>query len=179
MNLNSVPAGKNLPHDIYAIIEIPANSSPIKYEVDKETGILFVNRFIPTSMFYPCNYGYINHTISLDGDPLDILVPTPFPVLHGSVIRCQPIGVLKMIDESGEDAKIIAIPHQKLLAGYSNTINNINEISRLLKSQITHFFEHYKDLEEKKWTKVVSWEGMQEAEKEIISSFNRKQSLSN
>ncbi|BAC24626.1 ppa [Wigglesworthia glossinidia endosymbiont of Glossina brevipalpis] len=177
MNLNSVPAGEKLPNDIYAIIEIPTNSNPIKYEVDKKTGILFVNRFIPTSMFYPCNYGYINHTISLDGDPLDILVPTPYPVLHGSVIRCNPIGVLKMIDESGEDAKIIAMPHQKLLAGYNNNIKNIDDISNLMKSQISHFFEHYKDLEKKKWTKVISWEDVKSAEKEILSSFNRKKTL--
>ena len=114
MSLNLVPAGKSLPDDIYVIIEIPQNADPIKYEVDKDSGAIFVDRFMSTPMFYPCNYGYVNATLSLDGDPVDVLVPTPYPLLAGSVIRCRPVGVLKMTDESGEDAKIVAVPHSKL-----------------------------------------------------------------
>jgi inorganic pyrophosphatase len=108
MSLLNVPAGKELPEDIYVVIEIPANADPIKYEIDKDTGALFVDRFMSTAMFYPCNYGYINHTLSLDGDPVDVLVPTPYPLQPGSVIRCRPVGVLKMTDEAGEDAKLVA-----------------------------------------------------------------------
>lgn len=118
MSLNLVPAGKDLPEDIYVVIEIPANADPIKYEIDKETGALFVDRFMSTAMFYPCNYGYINHTLSLDGDPVDVLVPTPYPLQPGSVIRCRPVGVLKMTDEAGEDAKLVAVPHSKLTKEY-------------------------------------------------------------
>ncbi|MGP1930811.1 MAG: inorganic diphosphatase, partial [Arsenophonus sp. ET-DL12-MAG3] len=114
MNLNNVPAGKELPEDIYVIIEISANADPIKYEVDKKTGAIFVDRFISTTMFYPCNYGYINRTLSLDNDPVDVLVPTPYPVQQGTIIRCRPIGMLRMIDESGKDTKLIAVPHSKL-----------------------------------------------------------------
>ena len=107
MSLLNVPAGKDLPEDIYVVIEIPANADPIKYEIDKESGALFVDRFMSTAMFYPCNYGYINHTLSLDGDPVDVLVPTPYPLQPGSVIRCRPVGVLKMTDEAGEDAEAL------------------------------------------------------------------------
>ena len=120
MSLNCVPAGINLPDDIYVVIEIPAHAKPIKYEVDKDSGVLFVDRFIATTMFYPCNYGYINKTLSLDGDAVDVLVPTPHPLQPGSVIRCRPVAVLKMTDESGEDAKIIAIPHASLTSEYDH-----------------------------------------------------------
>ena len=113
MSLNNVPAGKELPDDFYVVIEIPQNHDPIKYEVDKDTGCLFVDRFMSAPMFYPCNYGYINNTLSLDGDPVDVLVPSAYPLQAGSVIRCRPVGVLKMTDESGEDAKIFAVPHTK------------------------------------------------------------------
>ena len=143
MSLLNVPAGKELPEDIYVVIEIPANADPIKYEVDKESGALFVDRFMSTAMFYPCNYGYINHTLSLDGDPVDVLVPTPYPLEPGSVIRCRPVGVLKMTDESGEDAKLVAVPHTKLSKEYDH-IKDVNDLPELLKAQITHFFEHYK-----------------------------------
>lgn len=146
MSLLNVPAGKDLPEDIYVVIEIPANADPIKYEIDKESGALFVDRFMSTAMFYPCNYGYINHTLSTDGDPVDVLVPTPYPLQPGSVIRCRPVGVLKMTDESGEDAKLVAVPHTKLSKEYDH-INDVNDLPELLKAQITHFFEHYKDLE--------------------------------
>ncbi len=143
MSLNLVPAGKELPEDIYVIIEIPANADPIKYEIDKESGALFVDRFMSTAMFYPCNYGYINNTLSLDGDPVDVLVPTPYPLQPGSVIRCRPVGVLKMTDESGEDAKLVAVPHSKLTKEYDH-IKDVNDLPELLRAQITHFFERYK-----------------------------------
>lgn len=172
MSLNKVTAGQNIPHDINVIIEIPANADPIKYEVDKASGAIFVDRFTSTPMFYPCNYGYINHTLSLDGDPVDVLVPTPYPLLTGSVIRCRPIGVLKMTDESGEDAKIVAVPHSKLSSEYDH-IQDIDDLPRLLKAQIVHFFEHYKELEANKWVKIDGWENVTAAKEEIITSFER------
>lgn len=172
MGLETVPAGKSLPDDIYVVIEIPANSDPIKYEVDKETGTLFVDRFMATAMFYPANYGYINHTLSLDGDPVDVLVPTPYPLQPGSVIRCRPVGVLKMTDESGQDAKVIAVPHSKLSKEYDH-IKDVNDLPALLKAQIQHFFESYKALEAGKWVKVDGWEDVEAARKEILDSFER------
>lgn len=172
MSLINVPAGKSLPNDIYVVIEIPANADPIKYEVDKETGALFVNRFMATSMFYPCNYGYINNTLSLDGDPVDVLVPTPYPVCPGSVIRCRPVGIMKMTDESGKDAKIVAVPHTKLSKEYDH-IKDMNDLSELLRGQITHFFEQYKALEKGKWAKIECWGNMDAAKAEIVASFER------
>ena len=172
MSLLNVPAGKELPEDIYVVIEIPANADPIKYEVDKESGALFVDRFMSTAMFYPCNYGYINHTLSLDGDPVDVLVPTPYPLEPGSVIRCRPVGVLKMTDESGEDAKLVAVPHTKLSKEYDH-IKDVSDLPELLKAQITHFFEHYKDLEAGKWVKVDGWDNAEAAKAEIVASFER------
>lgn len=172
MSLNHVPAGKSLPDDLYVVIEISANADPIKYEVDKDSGALFVDRLMSAPMFYPCNYGYVNNTLSLDGDPVDVLVPTPFPLMPGSVIRCRPVGVLKMTDESGEDAKVIAVPHSKLSKEYDH-IQDIGDVSTLLKAQITHFFERYKDLEEGKWVKVDGWEDVASARQEILESFER------
>ncbi|MGL5758934.1 inorganic diphosphatase [Plesiomonas sp.] len=172
MSLNKVPAGKSLPDDIYVVIEIPANADPIKYEVDKESGAIFVDRFMSTPMFYPCNYGYVNHTLSLDGDPVDVLVPTPYPLLPGSVIRCRPVGVLKMTDESGEDAKVVAVPHSKLSKQYDH-VQDIGDLPELLRAQISHFFERYKELESGKWVKVEGWEGVESAKAEILTSFER------
>ena len=172
MSLLNVPAGKDLPEDIYVVIEIPANADPIKYEVDKESGALFVDRFMSTAMFYPCNYGYINHTLSLDGDPVDVLVPTPYPLEPGSVIRCRPVGVLKMTDESGEDAKLVAVPVQKLTSNYDK-VHTIEDLPEILIKQITHFFEHYKDLEAGKWVKVDGWDNAEAAKAEIVASFER------
>ncbi|MCH8493301.1 MAG: inorganic diphosphatase [Idiomarina sp.] len=174
MSLKDIPAGKNLPDEINVIIEIPANANPIKYEVDKDTGALFVDRFMSAPMFYPCNYGYVNDTLSLDGDPVDILVPTPYPLQAGSVIRCRPVGVLKMSDESGEDAKVIAVPISKLSKEYDH-IENVNDLPELLRAQITHFFERYKELEKGKWVKVEGWGDIDEAKAEIESSYARAQ----
>ncbi|ACE62638.1 inorganic diphosphatase [Actinobacillus pleuropneumoniae] len=172
MGLENVPAGKELPDDIYVVIEIPANADPIKYEVDKETGTLFVDRFMSTAMFYPANYGYVNHTLSSDGDPVDVLVPTPYPLQPGSVIRCRPVGVLKMTDEAGGDAKVVAVPHTKLSKEYDH-IKDVNDLPALLKAQIQHFFESYKALEAGKWVKVEGWGDVSEARQEILESFER------
>ena len=174
MSLNQVPAGKDIPEDIYVVIEIPANADPIKYEVDKDTGAIFVDRFMSSPMFYPCNYGYVNHTLSLDGDPVDVLVPTPHPLVPGAVIRCRPVGVLKMTDESGEDAKIVAVPHSKLSKEYDH-IQDVGDLPELLKAQITHFFERYKELESGKWVKVDGWEDAASARAEILTSYERAQ----
>ncbi len=169
MSYNKIPAGKSLPDDINVIIEIPANHSPVKYEIDKDMDALIVDRFMATPMFYPANYGFIPQTLSDDGDPLDVLVITPHPVEPGSVIRCRPVGVLNMTDESGADAKLIAVPHPKLSAEY-NEINDINDVPELLRKQIAHFFENYKDLEEGKWVKVEAWGSADEARAEIQKS---------
>ncbi|CUX97395.1 inorganic diphosphatase [Candidatus Hoaglandella endobia] len=174
MSLNQVPAGKDLPEDIYVITEIPANANPIKYEINKESGALFVDRFMSTAMFYPCNYGYINQTLSSDGDPVDVLVPTRYPLQPSSVVRCRPLGVLNMTDESGEDAKLIAVPHTKLSNEYDH-IQDIYDLPPLLRAQITHFFERYKDLEAGKWVKVNGWKNAEAAKAIIMSSFERAQ----
>lgn len=174
MSLKHVPAGDKLPDEINVIIEIPANADPIKYEVDKDTGALWVDRFMLTPMFYPANYGYVNDTLSLDGDPVDVLVITPYPLQHGCVITCRPVGVLKMTDESGEDAKVIAVPISKLSKEYDH-VQNIDDVDELLKAQIKHFFESYKQLEKGKWVKVEGWGDINDAKEEIKSSFARAQ----
>jgi inorganic pyrophosphatase len=170
MNLDRVTPGTDVPNDINVIIEIPANSDPVKYEVDKETGAMFVDRFMSTAMHYPCNYGYVPHTLSDDGDPVDVLVITPYPLISGSVVRCRPVGVLKMTDESGDDAKVLAVPITKLCTSYAD-IKNTDDMSKLLLDQIAHFFEHYKDLDEGKWVRVDGWADIDEAHKEILSSI--------
>ncbi|MCC5854460.1 MAG: inorganic diphosphatase [Idiomarina sp.] len=174
MSLSDVPAGKNLPDEVNVIIEIPANADPIKYEVDKDTGTVWVDRFMSTPMFYPCNYGFVNETLSLDGDPVDVLVPTPYPLGAGTVIRCRPVGVLHMTDESGEDAKVVAVPVSKLTKEYDH-IQDVNDLPELLRAQITHFFERYKELEKGKWVKVDGWGDINAAKEEIKSSYERAQ----
>jgi inorganic pyrophosphatase len=169
MNLDRVSSGKDVPNDINVIIEIPANSEPVKYEVDKETGAMFVDRFMSTAMHYPCNYGYIPHTLSDDGDPVDVLVATPYPLISGSVVRCRPVGVLKMTDESGDDAKVLAVPVSKLCTSYAE-VKGPDDMPKLLLDQVAHFFEHYKDLDEGKWVRVEGWEGVEAAKEEILSS---------
>ncbi len=157
MSFAKVPAGKDLPNDIYVIIEIPANASvPVKYEIDKDSDCLMVDRFMTAPMFYPANYGYINNTLADDGDAVDVLVITPHPIAIGSVIRCRPVGVLNMTDEAGEDAKLIAVPHEKLTQAY-NEVQDVEDVPRLLLDQIKHFFENYKTLEPNKWVKVEGW----------------------
>jgi len=169
MGYNTIPAGKDLPNDIYVAIEIPANSSPVKYEIDKDMDALLVDRFMAAPMFYPANYGYINNTLADDGDALDVLVITPYPVVPGSVIRARPVGVLKMSDEAGGDEKLLAVPHEKLSQLY-NDIHDIDDVPQQLKDQIVHFFEHYKDLEKGKWVKVEGWENADSARAAIMKS---------
>ncbi len=174
MNLDRVSPGKDVPNDVNVIIEIPSHSDPVKYEVDKETGAMFVDRFMNTAMHYPCNYGYIPHTLSDDGDPVDVLVVTPIPIISGSVIRCRPIGMLKMTDESGEDAKVLAVPIDKLCQSYRK-VKDLNDMPELLLHQIAHFFDHYKDLEANKWVKINGWVGPEEAKEEILNGIKMYQ----
>lgn len=174
MGLMRVDSGRDVPNEINVIIEIPMCGEPVKYEVDKETGTLFVDRFMTTSMFYPANYGYVPHTLSEDGDPVDVLVVTPIPLMSGSAIRCRPIGMLQMTDESGVDAKILAVPINKLSTIYQS-IQTHDDMPRHLLLSIEHFFQHYKDLEEGKWVKLNGWEGPDAARHEILASVERYQ----
>jgi inorganic pyrophosphatase len=168
MNLDRVSSGHDLPHDFNVIIEIPMLAAPIKYELDKETGAMFVDRFLATAMHYPCNYGYIPHTISDDGDPVDVLVVSPVPLITGIVVRCRPIGMLRMTDEAGGDAKVLAVPVDKLTSLYTN-IKSPRDLPELATAQIAHFFQHYKDLEPGKWVKIEGWADAEEARQEIMS----------
>ena len=172
MILDRVGYGKNAPNDVNVIIEIPSHSDPVKYEVDKDTGAMFVDRFMGTAMHYPCNYGYIPQTLSDDGDPADVLVLTPVPVITGSVVRVRPLGMLQMIDEAGEDAKILAVPVDKLSSMYVG-YNGIRDVPKTLLDAISHFFEHYKDLETGKWVKIQGWVDREEAKNEIMLSIDR------
>lgn len=169
MNLDRVTSGKDVPNNVNVIIEIPANSDPVKYEMDKKTGAMFVDRFMNTAMRYPCNYGYVPRTLSADGDPVDVLVLTPYPLIPGSVIQCRPIGVLKMADESGDDAKVLAVPIDKLCKSY-RAVENFRDLPQYILDQIAHFFEHYKDLDEGKWVRVQGWGGVDEAKAEILAA---------
>lgn len=169
MNLDRVSPGTDVPNDVNVIIEIPANSEPVKYEVDKDTGAMFVDRFMSTAMHYPCNYGYVPNTLSDDGDPVDVLVATPYPLISGSVVRCRPVGVLKMTDESGDDAKVLAVPITKLCTSFAD-VKSVDDMPKLLLDQIAHFFEHYKDLDEGKWVRVEGWGDVEDAKQEIMSS---------
>lgn len=172
MSLNLVDAGRDLANDFNVVIEIPMHADPIKYEVDKQTGALFVDRFVSTSMHYPCNYGYIPQTLSDDGDPVDVLVITPFALMPGVVVRCRPLGLLKMTDEAGGDTKLLAVPIDKLTPLY-RSLENVRDLPELVLSQITHFFAHYKDLEPGKWVQIEGWGGPEEAKREILDGVKR------
>ena len=172
MNLDRVTTGKHVPNEFNVIIEIPSHSDPVKYEVDKETGAMFVDRFIGTAMVYPCNYGYIPHTLSDDGDAVDVLVVTPIALQFGSVIQCRAIGMLQMEDEAGMDAKVLAVPIDKLTGMYSS-ISSFRDMSPTLLDTMAHFFKHYKDLEKGKWVKIKGWVGCEEAKVEIMESIER------
>jgi inorganic pyrophosphatase len=172
MGLDLVTPGDKAPDFFNVIIEIPMNADPIKYEVDKETGAVFVDRFMGTAMHYPCNYGYVPQTIAGDGDPVDVLVMTPYPLFPGVVVRCRPLGVLNMTDEAGNDAKVLAVPDNKILPIYSHW-NSYKDINEHRITPIQHFFEHYKDLEKGKWVKVEGWAGVDEAKKEISEGIAR------
>jgi len=178
MSLQKVTPGAKAPEQFNVIIEIPMNADPIKYEVDKESGALFVDRFMTTAMHYPCNYGYVPRTLSDDGDPVDVLVITPFALTPGVVVTCRAIGVLMMSDEAGDDAKVLAVPIDKVLPIYTHW-QKPEDINQMRLKAIQHFFEHYKDLEAGKWVKVRGWEGPDAAKAEIsngIAAYNKANS---
>jgi inorganic pyrophosphatase len=170
MNLDRVESGRDVPNEVNVIIEIPAHADPVKYEVDKKTGAMFVDRFMTTAMHYPCNYGYIPHTLSDDGDPVDVLVVTPYPLISGSVIRCRPVALLKMTDESGDDAKVVAVPVDKITKRWSH-VKGPEDMPQELMDRIAHFFEHYKDLDEGKWVRVGGWADAAAAKREILNAI--------
>jgi len=172
MGLDRVPTGKDVPHEINVIIEIPKDAEPVKYEVDKASGAIFVDRVLSTPMRYPCNYGYVPNTLGGDGDPLDALVILPLPLVPGAVIRCRPVGVLRMTDEAGSDEKLVVVPISKVFAGYAH-IEDIKQVSAHWLERIGHFFEHYKDLEKGKWVKVDGWDGAEGAKKDVLDGIAR------
>ena len=172
MDIAKISTGPNPPTEVNAVIEIPQGGEPVKYELDKESGAMFVDRFLHTAMFYPGNYGFIPHTLSEDGDPVDILVVTYAPVVPGAVIQCRPVGVLLMTDEQGGDEKVVAVPTDALHPFYSN-VRSYEDLPPVLLDQIAHFFQHYKDLEPGKWVKVARWEGAATAERMIMEAIAR------
>jgi len=172
MRLDAVPIGDNPPHEVNVLIEVPVGGEPIKYEMNKEAGTMFVDRFLYTPMRYPGNYGFIPHTLSEDGDPIDVLVPNLRPIIPGAIMACRPIGVLRMEDEAGMDEKIIAVPTTKLTRRYDN-IKNYSDLPEITLMQISHFFEHYKDLETSKWVKVLGWESASVAHTMIEEAIAR------
>jgi inorganic pyrophosphatase len=172
MNLEKIAIGKNPPEDINVIIEVPIGDEPIKYELDKDSGALFVDRFLFTPMRYPGNYGFVPHTLSEDGDPADVIIANTRPLMPGSVINCRPIGVLVMEDESGGDEKILAVPSSKLTQRYDH-VKDHTDLPDITLKQIEHFFSHYKDLEPNKWVKIVGWEGSETAKKMLKDAVER------
>lgn len=172
MDLSTIGPGKEPPDDINVVIEIPAHAAPVKYELDKKTGLLTVDRFLSTSMVYPANYGLIPATLCDDGDPLDALVVTPLPLAHGCLIRARPVALLNMVDEKGEDAKIVTVPTSDIYPGYRNA-RSAEDLAGGLKEQISHFFEQYKAFEPGKWVEVRGWEDLDAAREEIIASIER------
>ncbi len=175
MGLSNVKAGDKVPEEVNVIIEIPMNASAVKYEVDKDSGALFVDRFMSTAMFYPANYGYVPNTLSEDGDPVDVLVITPMPLLGGSVIPVRLLGVLKMTDESGVDAKLLAVPTHKISRSYRE-VTSYEQLPRHTLDTIEHFFKHYKDLDEGKWVKIDGWDSIDAAKSELMASVERFES---
>ncbi|MCH2457559.1 inorganic diphosphatase [Henriciella barbarensis] len=172
MDISKISIGENAPDDLNVIIEVPLGGEPIKYEIDKASGAMFVDRYLYTSMRYPCNYGFVPHTLSLDGDPIDVMVVGQRALVPGAVVRARPIGVLLMEDDGGEDEKILAVPHQKLTRFYEK-VQNYTDLPDTLIDRIQHFFEHYKDLEPNKWVKVRGWEGVDKARELIRESIER------
>ena len=172
MGYEQIGPGKDAPEEIHVIIEIPAGGDPVKYEVDKDSNCLYVDRFMNVSMHYPANYGFVNKTLYDDGDPVDVLVLTPFPVVAGSVIKCRPIAYLNTEDESGLDAKILAVPTDKVSTGYYEDMRDLEDIPARLKNKIQHFFERYKDNEDGKWVKVTGWHTAAEARVEIQKAID-------
>lgn len=172
MDLSKIPVGKAPPWDVNVIIEIPLNGEPVKYEVDKDSGAMFVDRFLHTAMYYPCNYGFIPHTLSGDGDPVDVCVIGRHAVIPGAVLRSRPVGVLLMEDEGGIDEKLLAVPVDKLHPFYSD-VTNYTDLPEILVEKVAHFFQHYKDLEKGKWVKILRWGDAEEAAQKIIEGIER------
>jgi inorganic pyrophosphatase len=172
MRIEAIAIGYNPPVDINVIVEVPIGGEPIKYEMDKEAGTLVVDRFLYTPMRYPGNYGFVPHTLSADGDPIDVLIANTRPILPGAVINVRPVGVLNMTDEAGGDEKIIAVPSSKLTQRYVN-IRNYTDLPRITLDQIQHFFEHYKDLEPGKWVKTAGWGDAAAAQQCIQEAIER------
>jgi inorganic pyrophosphatase len=172
MNIDQIPVGENPPFDVNVIIEIPIGGNPVKYELDKKSGAMYVDRFLHTAMYYPCNYGFIPHTLSEDGDPTDAAVLGQIPVIPGVIIRSRPIGVLVMEDEAGIDGKILCVPVDDLHPFYGD-VSSYRDIRPIMLEQIQHFFEHYKDLEPGKWVKVQRWGESEEATKLIREAIDR------
>ena len=156
MNIDAIPVGRNAPDDINVIIEVPIGGEPIKYEMDKASGALFVDRFLYTPMRYPGNYGFVPHTLSEDGDPIDVLIANTRPLMPGAVMNCRPVGVLVMEDDGGQDEKIIAVPSDSISQRYVK-IRNYTDLPDITQNQVQHFFEHYKDLEDGKWVQIDGW----------------------
>jgi inorganic pyrophosphatase len=175
MFIDKIPA-KTKDNAFNVIIEISMNDNPVKYEFDKEVGALMVDRFMQVSMFYPCNYGFIPHSLSQDGDPADVLVITQYPVISGAIIKVKPVGVLIMEDESGMDEKILAVPTSEIDVTFEN-IKDIEDVPQMIKDRINHFFEHYKKLEKGKWVKIIGWENAQKALSIIEEAISRANSV--
>lgn len=172
MDYSKLTAGRDVPNEVNVLIEVPLRADPIKYEFDKASGCIFVDRYLYTSMFYPCNYGFIPQTLGEDGDPIDVLVIGRMPVLPGAVLRARPIGVLLMEDEAGGDEKILAVPIDKITPVH-RAVRSYRDVPELDLARIAHFFEHYKDLEPNKWVKVVGWGDVEEAHRLIIQAVER------
>lgn len=172
MDLNHIPVGRNPPWDLNVIIEVPLGGHPVKYEVDKDSGAMFVDRFLHTAMHYPCNYGFVPHTLSEDGDPVDVLVAGSLPVVPGAVVRARPVGVLVMEDEKGLDEKILAVPVDDLHPFYTN-VTSYRNLPEILRDQIAHFFNHYKDLEKDKWVEIKRWGEAEEASRMIEEAIEK------
>ncbi|MXN65141.1 inorganic diphosphatase [Stappia sp. GBMRC 2046] len=173
MRIDAVPIGKNPPEDINVIVEVPVGGEPIKYEMDKEAGAMYVDRFLYTPMRYPGNYGFIPHTLCGDGDPLDVVVVNQRPIVPGAIINCRPIGVLFMEDEAGMDEKLLAVPSPKITRRYES-VTHYEDLPQITLDQVKHFFEHYKDLETGKWVKIVGWGGPDDAKRIIMESIERE-----
>lgn len=173
MDINKIIAGQNLPDDLNVIIEVPLGGHPIKYEIDKASGAMFVDRYLYTEMRYPCNYGFVPHTLSLDGDPIDVMVVGNRPLVPGAVVRARPVGVLMMTDDKGQDEKILAVPHPNLTP-YYDKISTYRDLPDILVEKITHFFTHYKDLEKGKWSNVEGWAGVERARELIKDAVARE-----
>ncbi len=170
MRIDAIEIGTNPPDDINVVVEVPYGGEPVKYEMDKDAGTMYVDRILYTSMRYPGNYGFVPHTLSDDGDPIDVLIANRRPLIPGCVINCRPLGILRMSDEAGEDEKLVAVPSPKISSMFED-VHSIEDLPQLLRNQIGHFFEHYKDLEQGKWVKVDRWEGAEAAKEAILKAI--------